>query len=171
MKKIALGTTSQDKQRILAECLKKFQENDEYAITPCDVASGITDQPLDEEITITGAINRAHNALEIEPASDYGIGLEAGLIEIGNMGFFLVCVCALLEKNGKIHLGISGKTSLPIEVSKAVKDGGSFGKLIREYHDTCDNGIKKEWATKLISREQEFSDAIYRAFLSLSTSL
>lgn len=168
MKEIALGTTSQDKQCILAECLKKFQEDDEYVITLCDVASGITDQPLDEEITITGAMNRARNALEIEPAGDYGVGLEAGLVEIGGLGYFLVCVCALLEKDGTIHLGISGKIPLPPEVSKVVEAGGSFGKSIREYRDSCNDDTKKEWADRLISREQEFSDAIGRAFLLLA---
>jgi len=165
MKKIALGTTSQNKQRILAECLKTMGHN-EYAITPCDVSSGIVEQPLDEETTITGAINRAHNALEVEPDSEFGIGLEAGLIEIGDLGYFLVCVCALLKKDGTIHVGISGKTPLPTEVSKAVKTGGLFGKLIREYRENCNDNddIKKKWAYRLISREQEFSDAINRAF-------
>lgn len=47
MKKIALGTTSQDKQRILTECLKTIGDS-EYAIVPCDVSSGITEQPLDK---------------------------------------------------------------------------------------------------------------------------
>jgi non-canonical (house-cleaning) NTP pyrophosphatase len=167
MKKIALGTTSQNKQRILAEYLKTIG-NSEYAIIPRNVSSGIAEQPLDEETAITGAINRAHNALEVEPASDYGIGLEAGLVEIGNLGYFLVCVCALLEKDGTVHLGISGKTPLPPEVSKIVKAGGLFGKLIREYRDACNDDIKKEWADRLMSREQEFSDAIDRAFFLLT---
>jgi non-canonical (house-cleaning) NTP pyrophosphatase len=87
MKKIALGTTSQNKQRILAEYLKTIRE-DEYAIALCDVSSGITEQPLDEETTIKGAMNRARNALEVEPASDYGIGLEGGLVEIGDLDIF-----------------------------------------------------------------------------------
>lgn len=168
MKKIALGTTSQEKQRILSECLEKMQESGKYKIIPCDVSSGITDQPLDEETTITGAINRAHNAFESDPDSDCGIGLEAGLVEVKDMEYYLVCVCALLEKDGRVHVGISGKTPLPIEVSRGIKNGGSFGKLIREYHDACDSEAKKEWASGLISREMEFTDAINRAFFSLN---
>lgn len=171
MKKIALGTTSQEKQRILSECIKNMQEISEYEITPCDVSSDITDQPLDEETTITGARNRAHNALEFNPDSDCGIGLEAGLVEVRDMEYYLVCVCALLEKDGNVHIGISGKTPLPAEVSKAIKEGGSFGKLIREYHETCEGEAKKEWALGLISRESEFSDAINRAFFSLNIGL
>jgi hypothetical protein len=73
-----------------------------------------------------------------------------------------------LEKNGTIHLGISGKIPLPLEVSKAIKAGGLFGKLIREYQETCNDDIKKEWANRLISREQEFSDAIDRVFFSFN---
>lgn len=168
MKNIALGTTSQEKQRILSECLEKMKESGEYKIMPCDVSSGIADQPLDEETTITGAINRAHNALESDPDSDCGIGLEAGLVEVKDTEYYLVCVCAVVEKDGEVHVGISGKTPLPIEVSRGIKNGESFGKLIREYHDACDSEAKKEWVLGLISRKMEFTDAINRAFFFLN---
>jgi inosine/xanthosine triphosphatase len=171
MKKIALGTISENKQRILAAYLKVFQKDNEYIIVPCDVASDIADQPLSEEITITGAINRAQNALRAEPISDYGMGLEAGLVEVEDLGYFLVCVCALLKTDEAIHLGISGKIPLPIEVSRIIKAGDSFGKTIREFQNTCNDGAKKEWAKRLISRECEFSDAICRAFFSLNAGL
>jgi non-canonical (house-cleaning) NTP pyrophosphatase len=162
MKKIALGSTSQDKRRILAECLKAIGEN-EYIITPHEASSGIAEQPLDEETTITGAMNRAHRAQKIEPIRDYGVGLEAGLVEIENLGYSLVCVCALVERNGAVYLGISDKTPLSKEVSETVKAGDSFGKSIRKYRETCDDE-EKELTDRLISREQEFSDAIERAF-------
>lgn len=163
MKKIALGTTSQNKRDILVKYLKAFR-HEECIIVLCNVSSGIIEQPLNEETTVTGAVNRARGALEIEPDSDYGIGLEAGLVELGDLGYFLVCVCALLENDGTIHLGISGKTPLPTKVSKAIKTGEPFGKSIREYRDACNDNAEKEWADRLISREQEFLDAIERAF-------
>lgn len=162
MRKIALGTTSQDKRRILAECLKTMGDS-EYSVTSCDVSSGITEQPLDEETTLTGAVNRAHRALEAEPSSDYGVGMEAGLVETGDGGYSLVCVCALVEKGGAVHLGRSGKTPLPKEVSEDVKAGESLGKSIRKYRETCGEE-ENEWVDGLISREREFSDAIERAF-------
>lgn len=162
MRKIALGTTSQDKRRILIECLKTMGDS-EYIVASCDVSSGIPEQPLDEKTTMTGAMNRAHRALEAEPGSNYGVGMEAGLVRIEDSGYFLVCVCALAKKNGAVHVGISGKTPLPKKVSEAVKAGGSFGKSIRKYREVCDDK-EKEWADRLILREQEFTEAIRRAF-------
>ncbi|KAK5998913.1 Inosine/xanthosine triphosphatase [Cladobotryum mycophilum] len=40
------------------------------------VPSGVSEQPMSDDETLDGAVNRAHNARELEPNADYWIGLE-----------------------------------------------------------------------------------------------
>jgi len=83
------------------------------------VESGVSDQPLGEEETIRGAINRARGAFSSHPQADLGVGLERGLVKIRGR-YFLVCVAAIYTPERKIHLGISSKWPLPYEVSRKI---------------------------------------------------
>ena len=57
MNKILLGTTSENKIKIVRDYF-----NNNFDVIPKGVESGILEQPLSEEMTIKGAINRAKNA-------------------------------------------------------------------------------------------------------------
>ncbi|MGG1663410.1 DUF84 family protein [Brevibacillus sp. NRS-1366] len=60
------------------------------------VPSGISDQPMSEDETITGAINRAKTVLEALPEAQIGLGLEGGLMydEHFTRQWYLISVCA-----------------------------------------------------------------------------
>jgi inosine/xanthosine triphosphatase len=75
--KIAIGTTSESKTAIVKAF---FGDIKNFMIVPCDVSSGITDQPLDEFTTREGALNRAKNALDMTLETDinFSLGLEGG---------------------------------------------------------------------------------------------
>jgi len=89
--KIILGSTSEQKIKIIKDLISDAE------IVPVSVESGITDQPLDEETTIRGSINRAQNAIIAHnDVFDFSIGLEGGLSFINGI-YNLVCVlCPLL---------------------------------------------------------------------------
>lgn len=161
--KIALGTTSNDKRLIVEESLKKNGLVAE--IIPCSVDSMITDQPLDEATTITGAKNRAINALKKIEDADAGMGLEGGLVEIDGF-YYLVCVAAIVNKNGTYSLGVSSKLALPKYVSQGVMSGGQFGELIRKFqNDHLNNTELNEVIEKLLTRKMAFFEAISNAVL------
>ncbi|OGY12215.1 MAG: hypothetical protein A3A58_00580 [Candidatus Blackburnbacteria bacterium RIFCSPLOWO2_01_FULL_41_27] len=159
--KIALGSTSIDKANILKEILGEFFKDLEFQTY--DVSSGITDQPLDEETTITGAINRAQTIRERNIKSDLFVGLEGGLSLIHN-NYFLVCVVALINKKGDLFLGISSKLRLPKEVSEKIKKGERFGNVVREYqHKNKNDSVLYKFTECLINRKKLFSEAISNA--------
>ena len=82
--KILIGTTSEQKIEIVKNVLKSKNINAE--IIPVEVDSDIVDQPLDEETTIQGSINRALNAIKENKNTnyDFSFGLEGGLVLINN---------------------------------------------------------------------------------------
>ncbi len=60
------------------------------------VPSGVPAQPMSEQETITGAINRAKAALALAPEAQIGLGLEGGLMydEAFTGQWYLISVCA-----------------------------------------------------------------------------
>jgi inosine/xanthosine triphosphatase len=154
---IVLGSTNQDKVKILEEAVPKAE------IIACRVDSGITDQPADLEATLKGARNRARNAFEKYPEANLAVGMESGLHDDGQGYFLVTCVC-IVDKDGFEYLGEGATIPLPKEVSDKVKAGGWFGGLIREYARV--NKID----TNLISRKVPFIQAIQAAFRKVEKS-
>jgi inosine/xanthosine triphosphatase len=162
MQNIFLGTTSQAKLDIVKSLL-----GENYNVIPVNVDSGITDQPLDEDTTIRGAINRAKRAINSKQAYEFSIGLEGGLTKINGL-YHLVCVAALIDHLGKVYLGISNKLPLPKEVSNEIESGRQFGEVIREFtrntKETTPSFV--EYIQELIDRKKSFSEALNDALLT-----
>ena len=164
--KIVLGSTSETKIGILKDCLNPMIKGD-FEVSGVEVDSEITDQPLDENVTIQGSINRAMNALNKSNDSEIGVGLEGGLHEINDKGYFLICSAAIVDKDGQVSVGVGGKLQLPKEVSDGVKEGKQFGELIREYEEKHkEDEDVMPLVQALISRKESFEQAIKNAYLS-----
>lgn len=164
--KIALGTTSKQKLKILELALLNLKiDKEDFKISPIEVPSEIPEQPLEEKVTIIGALNRARNALKSSSIEDIGIGLEGGLEEVHGI-YQLVCVAVIIDREGSKYIGISKKMILPKKVSDEIKKGGQFGELIREYESLISDQEEflKKHINQLISREGGFQEAIEQAF-------
>lgn len=159
--KINLGTTSDSKILIVQ---KTIGEKGSFELKPCDVSSGITDQPIDLETTITGAKNRSSNALHSDKDGDIGLGLEAGLIKLDEL-FHLVCVCAIYDGN-QYFVGVSNLVPVPRKVSKLVDNNAEFGIVVREYQSEYkEDGEIQSLLDRLISRSHDFAEAIDVAWM------
>jgi len=160
---IALGSTSVDKKKVLAEVFRK-----EFKIKPkiigVEVDSGITDQPLDEKSTIKGAVNRAKEALKKLPESDFGIGLEGGLSLIDNR-YFLVCAAVIVDRENRKYIGVSSKLCLPKKVSEEIRKGKQFGLAIRDFkRENSNNRNILPILNNLIKRDLSFKEAIINSY-------
>lgn len=164
MYKVLLGTTSQSKLDIVRSTLQS-----DYEIIPVDVESGIPGQPLDENITIEGAINRAKNATNSSQEYIFSIGLEGGLEKINDL-YYLLCVVALVDRNGSVYIGISNKLPLPREVSECIGNGEQFGVAIREFMKNIQNNSLNN-STQLIEHVQELVDRKKSFLIALNTAL
>lgn len=162
--KIILGSTSESKRKFVEEVLNNFKID--HNIVQIEVFSDITDQPLDEDTTVQGSINRAKNAMKKDNSADLAIGLEGGLDEVAGKGYFLVCVASIYDKQD-VYVGVSSKLQLPLEVSIGVKQGLQFGDLIRKYAKDHDNDDTiKAIINELTSRNKSFNEALTNAYLT-----
>ena len=161
MDTILLGTTSDAKLNIIKDIVK-----DSYNVVPVDVDSGISDQPLDEETTIQGAINRAKQATLETHDYEFSIGLEGGLSKINGI-YCLVCVSAIVDKKDNVYIGVSNKLPLPKEVSEKVLRGEQFGEVIREFMKNTKEVAPEflDHIRELIERKKSFTSAFRTSFL------
>jgi non-canonical (house-cleaning) NTP pyrophosphatase len=162
MQNIFLGTTSQAKLDIVKSLL-----GENYNVIPINVDSGTTDQPLDEDTTIQGAITRAKRAVNSDQVYEFSVGLEGGLTKINGL-YYLVCVAALIDRSSNVYLGISNKLPLPKEVSNKIENGKQFGKIIREFRDKTKETAPSfiEYIQELIDRKKSFSEALTTALFA-----
>lgn len=78
------------------------------------VESGVQPFPMSQTETMTGAVNRAHTAFAKQSSTDFGVGIEGGLLSLDNR-FFIQAFVAVVNAT-KLGLGRSGA----IEVSKSL---------------------------------------------------
>ena len=87
--KIAVGTKNKAKLESVSMAIAILKSktkglNDtllahEVEIIGCEVPSGVPMQPMNENETLQGAINRARLALEKVPDAEFGLGIESGV--------------------------------------------------------------------------------------------
>ena len=81
-------------------------------------------QPVGDEETIRGAVNRARAALAAGPVeAEWGVGLEGGVVEIG-AALYCCAWCAVVDRAGRVGLASTGRCELPPRVAALILRGG-----------------------------------------------
>lgn len=136
------------------------------------VPSGISDQPLSEEETIKGAINRAKAALEQTETGGIGLGLEGGLTydSMHTQQWYLISVCAAWDGQ-RLFLGKGLAFPIPNEaVERIQREGVELRTVIDEWSGTTGSNQKGGAYGLLtegkIQRAEVFRDAVIAALVS-----
>ncbi|MGG4166181.1 DUF84 family protein [Rossellomorea vietnamensis] len=157
---IAIGTTNPAKVQAIQ---KAFGEQyNEVQFECLKTESRVSEQPMTDQETIEGALNRAKNVLK-ETDSDVGIGLEGGVSE-SLYGMFVCNWGALVDRQGNEIIGGGARISLPAEITRELKKGKELGPLMDEY--TQRTGIRKKegavgvFTNGLVTRETMFHHVV-----------
>jgi inosine/xanthosine triphosphatase len=93
--------------------------------------SGVSEQPMGDDETIRGALNRAAQAKAAKPEADFWIGMEGGVEETPR-GLAERAWMAVIDKNGVEGVGSSGTFYLPRAIADVMRTGKNLG-------DACDD--------------------------------
>ncbi|GHA55596.1 inosine/xanthosine triphosphatase [Pontibacter akesuensis] len=105
--------------------LKRMFPEDAFMPTPVSVPSGVADQPMSDQETLHGALNRVENARASHPEADFWIGIEGGIEKFnGELAAFAWVVVQDREQTGKAR---SGAFFLPKAVQELVEQGLELG--------------------------------------------
>jgi len=142
--RVAVGSMNRVKIEAVRAVMERIFGN--VIVVPSDVESGVPEQPMELEIR-TGAINRARAALG---SNDMSVGIEAGVFPTDD-GLYDFQYCAILDKNGKLTVGIGSGFRYPDDVAALVSDGMTVGEAMHKLYGHADIG-KKQGAVGLLSK-------------------
>ncbi|ELB2202245.1 inosine/xanthosine triphosphatase [Vibrio parahaemolyticus] len=125
------------------------------------VPSEVADQPMTNEETHRGAVNRVKNAKVEMPNADFYVGLEAGIE--GNVTF------AWMVIESDTHRGESRSASLmlPPEVLAQLADANELGDVMDKVFGT-ENIKQKGGAISLLTQNQLTRSSVYHQALILA---
>jgi len=127
--KITIGSLNPTKVDAVKSVFRHFE------VIGKNVPSNVSNQPMTDQETMEGAINRANNAKR-EGNSEIGIGLEGGVI-IENNRLFLCNWGALVYENETI-LASGAKILLPREFIIELKNGTELAEIMETYTNEKD---------------------------------
>jgi inosine/xanthosine triphosphatase len=130
-----------------------------------EVASGVLSQPMSEEETRQGALNRAKASLTI---ADFGVGIEGGVQEVGDKLFECAWV-AVVSAKGEVGLGGGLYFELPEKIANRIRAGEELGPIMQELmqydvkrNDGAIGVLTKGMLTRQGAYEQIVKSAIVR---------
>ncbi|EPW6432129.1 inosine/xanthosine triphosphatase [Vibrio parahaemolyticus] len=125
------------------------------------VPSEVADQPMTNEETHRGAVNRVKNAKVEMPTADFYVGLEAGIE--GNVTF------AWMVIESDTHRGESRSASLmlPPEVLAQLADANELGDVMDKVFGT-ENIKQKGGAISLLTQNKLTRSSVYHQALILA---
>ncbi|MDV6377506.1 DUF84 family protein [Sporosarcina sp. GW1-11] len=123
-----LGSENQAKLRAVVRTIDRYMGNS--TVSSAAVASGVNAQPLNDEETRQGAINRAVAASALQHT--YGIGLEGGVRMIeGTM--YLCNWGALATPEGQVFTAAGAQIPLPEQLADEIRSGKELGDAVDQY--------------------------------------
>ncbi|WP_391202670.1 DUF84 family protein [Psychrobacillus sp. L4] len=132
--KILIGTNNRAKTKAVHTISTLYYPDAEFK--NIEVSSLVSNQPMSDEETRQGAINRAKQLMENSEAT-FGIGLEGGVNEID--GIMYICNWgALVTNDGTVFTAAGAGIPLPIEIAIQLKAGSELGPVMDVYTNKND---------------------------------
>lgn len=103
----------------------------EYKVVSLDVPSEVAAQPLTDEQTRQGAINRAWQCLDQLPQA-CGIGLEGGVMHVGE-AMYLCNWGALVTPEKQLYTASGARILLPDQIAVQLQAGMELGEVMDQY--------------------------------------
>ncbi|MFC7373332.1 DUF84 family protein [Fictibacillus iocasae] len=122
-----------------------------------DVPSGVSPQPLSDEETKAGAVNRALAC--VQEGADIGIGLEGGVMMMED-GMYVTNWGALAVVSGEVFTAAGARIKLPEAVTEGLQAGAELGtvmaRLTKDDHVRKKEGAVGIFTAKRMTRSEMF---------------
>ncbi len=127
MKKVIVASKNPVKINATKKAFESVFPEENFEVVGMEVPSFVSDQPMSNEETLEGAINRAENAKLAKKDADFWVGIEGGIetdgVDMDAFGWMII----LSEK--RFGQARSCTFPLPPYVAKAVNAGQELGHV------------------------------------------
>ena len=97
---------------------------DQCHISAAETESGVADQPMSSQETLTGARQRVFNARQQHPEADFWVAIEAGIDENQTFGWIVI------ENTATRAESRSASLPLPSKIMDALRQGQELGHVM-----------------------------------------
>lgn len=139
----------------------------ELNVVTVSVPSDVAHQPLSDEETLRGALNRSNNARRAQPQADYWIGIEGGVQTLNDeFAAFAWIVVRSATLSGQAR---SGTFFLPPAVAELIRAGKELGEaddlVFGRSNSKQENGAVGILTGNVIDRTQLYEHAMILALI------
>lgn len=163
MKIIVLASKNPVKAQATRNGFQRMFPEETFEIHTISVPSNVKQQPMTDEETLQGALNRARNASHAIPEADYWVGIEGGVEDSiqNEMTAFAWVYVLSSTLSGK---GRTGAFFLPQKVAQLVRQGEELGEaddlIFHRSNSKQENGAIGILTGDIIDRSQLYEQAV-----------
>lgn len=126
MKRIILSSLNPVKQMAALQGFQEMFPGEEFLLEGIQVESGVSSQPLTDEETYQGALNRAGLSRQRLPGGDFWVGIEGGVQE--KDGEFEVFAWVVILSTNQVGKSRTGTFFLPEKIASLIRQGKELGE-------------------------------------------
>ncbi len=166
--KVVVASTNPVKINTAKNGFSKMFPGSSVDVIGIHAPSEVSKQPMNDEETLRGAINRTENVSKLASDADYWVGIEAGLHE-EHGDFYTVNWIVVKSKEGKIGKGNTGSFGLPRRIADLVRSGKELNDAVEEVfgerHVGQKNGTIGMLTGDVLTRTSYYETAIILALI------
>jgi inosine/xanthosine triphosphatase len=154
----AVGSENPVKINCVAEAIREFWPDSKAVGVGTD--SGVSHQPASDHEMLTGALNRARQALDKVSYAQFGVGIEGGTLDADD-GMWAYAWVVIVDRRGQLGKGQTGRFLLPEVVARLVRDGLELGEADDRVFGR-NNSKQEEGAIGILSDGRITRSALYK---------
>ncbi|KAK4200029.1 inosine triphosphate pyrophosphatase-like protein [Triangularia verruculosa] len=124
--KVVVASLNPVKTGAVLEGFSRMFPGSAYQVSGVSVPSGVPEQPLSDQETLQGALNRIQNARSLEPDADFWVGVEGGVHPDGET-FQSFAWIAVENKEGRTGKARTATYYLAQETANLIGGGMELG--------------------------------------------
>lgn len=167
-KQIVIASTNPVKLNAVKKAFHQLLPGCAFGWQQIDVPSGVSNQPMSDLETLSGACNRVKTVRELHPDADYWVGIEGG-VDFDDHGEMLAFAWVVIDNGQLSGKARSGSFYLPPEVTDLVRKGEELGDaddiVFGQQNSKQKNGAIGLLTNNLIDRCELYAQAVILAFV------
>lgn len=125
-KLITVASRNPVKLQAALQGFRRMFPDETFDVQGVEIQSGVSIQPMSDAETYQGALNRAIQAAELVPNSDFAVGIEGGVEERAEE--LVAFAWIVISGSGRVGKGRTGAFVLPPKVAELVNQGIELGE-------------------------------------------
>lgn len=166
--KIIVASTNPTKIQATDKGFRSVFSQKEIEIAGVSAPSGVSDQPMNDQETYQGALNRAYRIKKAHPEADFWVGIEGGLEQNKQKGFDAFAWVVIFSKyqQGQAR---TASFSLPPKVADLISQGYELGHaddiVFKQANTKQKSGAVGLLTKNVIDRENLYAPAVTLALI------